>query len=190
MAFRFGCFVLLVFVTVGCSSQQTRYGGLPPGSSKPFEVTVVLDDNSWSRAYGQLLPLLEVDLVGINESEKRTWKNYPVSRYFSPNDALRRGADRITLTFASEDRQSKSLNRHDPVWEVWIGRMFDNRTPGKDARWLFVIANIPGDAEDLPGDQDPRRLILPLKDTSWPWGTKQIEIVLKSSMAVCKTQQK
>jgi len=158
------------------------------GCAKRFNVSVELDNQSWVRAYGQTLPSLEVDLVGINKSEHATWENYPVGKYFSPNDALRRDADRVTLTFTSNDREGKVLSNKDPIWFQWVGKKL-SKNKGKGAKSLFLLANIPG-IEDLPGDQDPRRLILPLQRSAWPIRTNEIEIVIKSSMAVCTTSQK
>lgn len=170
--------------------KKIKYGGILPGSPKPFEVKITIDRESWSRAYGGMLPSLEVDLVGVNAGEKAAWENYPVSKYFTPNDPWRRDADRATKTFASNDRDDKVLSRYDPNWGEWIGRSFGSGQSGKGAQWLFVIANIPGVTEDLPGAQDPRRIILPLKGSDWPFRTSEIEIVIKSSMAVCTTPTK
>ncbi len=179
---------LLMGVT-GCSG--TPYGGLLPGSPKAYQVKVVLDHVSWRQAYGDVLPSLEVDLVGINESERPTWENYPVSKYFSPNDPLRRDADRTTVTFTNNDRRDKIVKSNNPVWGKWVGKKFGSSEPGKGAKWLFVIANIPGvGGSAMASAQDPRRVILPLKGSAWPMGTGGIEIVIKSSMAICTTPLK
>lgn len=161
-------FLCLIFAMTGCKAP------------KRFDVSVSLDAKSWEKAYGPILPSLEVDLVGINNSEKGNWENYSVNKYFSPGDSLRSDADRVTLTFTNEDRETKLLARKDPAWDRWIGKLL-SRQKHKDAKWLFVIANIPGIAQDLPGSQDPRRLILPLALKAWPVTTKRIEVELKSS---------
>jgi len=172
--------------------KKIKYGGILPGASKPFDIVVKLDQESWRRAYGNVLPSLEVDLVGINDGEKPTWENYPIGKYFSPNDRWRRDADRVTKTFTTNDRGDKTFSRYNPIWSKWIGRpaVSLSGAQGKGVKWLFVIANIPGIGEDMPGGQDPRRIILPLKGSSWPFRTKKIEIVIKSSMAVCTTPTK
>lgn len=172
----------------GCAAAKS----ILPSASKAFNVVVRIDSDSWSRAYGNTLPSLEVDLVGINESEKPTWENYPLGKYFSPDDPVRRDADRATLTFTSGDRSDKTLNRKHDVWGKWVGkaRVFGKSIPGKGAKWLFIIANIPGVGDDQPGGQDPRRVVLPLRRNAWPVGTKEIEIVVKSSMMVCTTPLK
>ncbi len=175
--------VLAVGLTGGCRSDP--YGSLLFGP-RAYKVRVKIDHVS----FGDVLPSLEVDLVGINQTEKGTWENYPISKYYSPNDSLRRDADRIVIKFSREDRGDKILERTTPIWGKWVGKKFDRGVPGKGAQWLFVIVNLPGVNEDKPGIQDPRRVILPLRSTKWPFGTKEIDIVIKRSMVVCTTQQK
>lgn len=153
------------------------------GCAGSYDVKVVLDQSSWQQAYGDVLPSLEVDLVGINESENPTWESYPVSKYFSPGDPLRRDADRYTVHFTKDDRSPKTLESGHYVWEKWV-----SGSTAKGAKWLYVIANIPG-ASPVSGP-DPRRTIVPLDTKSWPMGTKELEIVLKSSMVVCTTPLK
>ncbi len=198
--FAVGLTVVLLSVIVlgGCGGGKTvegfkkiRYGGLLPSAAKPFDVVIKLDEDSWRRAYGDVLPSLEIDLVGINDGEKPTWENYPINKYFSPNDHWRRDADRVTKTFTTNDRETKTFSRYNPIWGEWIGRptILGGSGTGKGAKWLFVIANIPG-GQDQPGAQDARRVILPLSGSSWPMGTKEVEVVIKSSMIVCTTPTK
>jgi len=168
----FWAMALLMLIGGGCGA-------------KPYSVVVRLDEQSWIRAFGDTIPSLEVDLVGVNESEKPTWESYPVSSYFSPNDPVRRDADRKTFTFTSSDRNDKTLESKDPIWKKqWVGQQ------GKGAKWLFVIANLPGSDAAARGSQDPRLLVLPLQRDKWPWRTKVIEIDVQSSMIRCKTPLK
>ncbi|MEM9066108.1 MAG: hypothetical protein AAGB51_11530 [Planctomycetota bacterium] len=122
---------------------------------------------------------LEVDLVGVNETESARWTSYPLSQYFSGADQLRNDASKVTLAFTTDESGTKILARNDEIWEDWRGRNADQ---------LFVLVNLLGVDQDLPGDQDPRRLILPLSKNRWSGNTLEIEI--RPSRVVCQTPLK
>lgn len=150
---------------------------------KAWNVTVSLDEESWAAAGGGVIPSLEVDLVGINPTEKPNWEGYPVSKYFSPGNALRRDADRVTKTFTNEDRQAKTLTKKDPTWNTqWLSK----KGKGKGAEWLVVLVNLPSTGAE-GGGKDPRMLILPLACNQWKKGEKSLDIKVKSSMVICTT---
>ena len=162
------------FLVIGCLAML--------GCKKTYNVVVSVDEGSWRPEGNEIIPSLEVDLIGINKSEKSTWDQHSIGRYFSPNDRLRRDADRHTMTFGNEDLEPKTLSKKDDIWkEKWHA---------KGAQWLFVLVNLPGVEEDQPGDSDPRRLILPLDRDKWKWGTGTLEIEIKSSLILCNTPLK
>lgn len=145
-----------------------------------FDVIVSLDEGL--REAG-MMPSFEVDLVGINDSELDRWRHYPVTDYFTVGDVFRQDADRYTMTFTNDDPGPKELSHKHEIWDVW------NR---KSARWLIMMAHLPGDHPDLPDQQDVRRLILSLtRKTGWPaWPTTKIDLVVKKSGVVSLTAMK
>ena len=68
------------------------------------------------------------------------------------------------------------LASSDPIWDEWGG-----------AKMLFVLSSYPP-SSDLPGDADPRRLILPLKWRSWLF--KPIPIRITPTGIVCDSTYK
>ncbi len=145
-----------------------------------YQVSVSLDDGL--RESG-MMPSLEIDLVGVNDSELDRWRHYSVTEYFGVGDVFRQDADRYTMTFANTDPGPKSLHHKHPIWDVWRH---------KSARWLIVMAHLPGDHKDLPDQQDVRRLILSLSSKEgWPqWPTTHIDLVVKRSGVVSLTDMK
>ena len=134
-------------------------------SMKKFDVEVVLGPSMVDEATGTI-PSIEVDFVGVNESENARWRGYSLSEYFSGSDDLRAGASRTTLSFTSASADPKTLERNDPIWDDWDERQ---------ATYLYVLANLPG-VMDAAGDQDIRRMILPLAAKRWDTSKIKIEI--------------
>lgn len=159
-----------------------------PFSSKPkrFKIKVSLDLESWKRE-GDVIPSLEVDLVGINDSQKPRWENYSLRKYFTPGDLLRRDADLKTLQISSGEIE-KTLENNDAIWDKWLGNRRKGE-PGKGARWLFVLVNLPGIDDDMDGLHDPRRIIVPLEANRWGY-KKEIRIEIKAGSAVLLTPPK
>lgn len=118
---------------------------------------------------GGRAPSIEVDVVGLNQSQLETFRAVSMSDYFRSN--LRRDASKQTFTFSASDTDPKTLARTDGVWKDWI--------EGQGAMYVAVLADIPGATQDLPGDADPRRLILPLDRSRWS-GT-QVDIRIDRS---------
>ena len=145
-----------------------------------YQVTVSLDEGL--RDAG-MMPSLEVDLVAVNESELDRWTHYSVNEYFASDDVFRHDADRYTMTFADSDADPKTLVPNDPIWRLWRK---------KSARQLVVLVHLPGDYQDLPGQQDVRRLILPLSAIKGLplWPATAIDLVVKKSGVVSLTSLK
>ena len=119
------------------------------------------------------MPSMEVDVVGVNESELDRWRHYSVTQYFSAEDLFRKDADRYTMTFTDSDAKPKTLEPKDPVWKVW---------QEKSAQALVILAHLPGEHQDQPDQQDARRLIIPLADSGFSMKqASTITVVVKKS---------
>jgi hypothetical protein len=122
------------------------------------------------------VPTIEVDLVGVSESEMPQWKGYAMSAYWSPGDKLRTGGARHELRFSQTTASRRTLSRDDPIFDTW---------QEKTAGWLFVLADLPDVPEPAPGEPDPRRMILPLNRKAWKLKKDTITITVKSGQLVC-----
>lgn len=152
-------------------------GGCGGGASMgKYNVTVSVDQ-AW-RDTGRI-DSIEVDVVGVNQAQMARWSSYPVSSYFSSGDQLRADANKAVMRFWTEDSAPKTLSRSDDKWDQWLG---------DGATHLFVVADLLGVRDDLPGDADPRRLILPLSKDRWKG--RSIEIEIQRSGLVLKTPMK
>lgn len=159
----------LVLNSVGCGSSS---------AAGRYNVEVALGPGMVDPETGAVSSL-EVDLVGVNATESARWTSYPLSQYFSGADQLRNDASKVTVTFTTDDAGTKIVERDAEIWDDWRGRNADQ---------LFVLVNLLGVPQDLPGDQDPRRLILPLNKDRWSGNTLEIEI--RPSRVVCQTPLK
>ncbi len=133
------------------------------------------------RANAQSTSTIAVDLVGVNATDYQRWFNYSMTAYFTAGDLLRAGANKITLNFTPGSAATIVLSKNNPVWKQW-------RADGDT--YIFVLAQLPGIRQDMPGPQDPRRLILPLKKSRWPDSANPIRILIKNSGVVCETPPK
>jgi hypothetical protein len=109
------------------------------------------------------VPTIEVDLVGVNESELPQWKGYAMSAYWSPGDKLRAGADKHEFRFSQTTASVQTLSRKDPVFDSW---------QEKSASWLFVLADLPGAHEPAPGK-------------AWKLKKSTVTITVKAGQLVC-----
>jgi hypothetical protein len=99
---------------------------------------------------------IQVDLVGVTESEKPKWQNYSMDNYWNnENDPRRAGALKLTHFF--ESKQPWIVSKDDPIWQKWF-------TQGDTE--LAIIANLPG-ANFPSGEGDPRLNFFPLNSGSW-----------------------
>lgn len=147
----------LGFVATGCS-QTPRMG--------TYNVTVTSSEQLRDPASGKMISV-EVDIVGVSETERAQWSDKPLSEYFTPGDSLRQYADKHTMGFTNETPQPRTLSAGDPIWGKWSS---------SSAHDLFILANLPGMA-DQPGDRDGRRLILPLDKARWNDKVIKVEIM-------------
>jgi hypothetical protein len=148
----------------GCTAGMGRYN------------TTVAPSEGLRDASGTM-PSIEVDLVGVNESELARWRTYPVGDYFSGRDQFRADADRYTMAFTDSNPGPQTLDRSNPIWQKW---------KDKQAVELFVLVNLPGVSGERA--EDPRRLMLPL--SSDRWAGDEITIEVQRSGVVCRTPMK
>ena len=159
---------LVAFLLAGC-------GGAPKMGRYDYRIT--LDDALRDTNTG-MMPSIEVDLVGVNESEKDRWDEQNIDQYFTPRDVVRANADRHSMAFTNSNSAPKLLKADAPDWGAWIAN---------GATHMFIFASIP--LETTASGIDRRRLVLPLDRARWQSGVT-IEILVKPSGVECKTAQK
>lgn len=152
-------------------------GGCGGGKSAGrYDITLQLG-SSVGGADGRAIPSLEADLVGVSDFDMERWSNHSMTEYFGGQDTLRAEAPKHTVQFSNESPDPKTLDDKDPIWDIWKQR---------SATHVFVLINLPGVREDRAGDQDPRRLILPLAKNRW--SSRQILIEVQRSGLVPLTR--
>ncbi len=123
---------------------------------------------------------VEVHLVGVNRFEKDLWEKMSMTNYWEPENQLRKSARDYTyvIQFGQEPCE-KTLTKKDTIRNIWKKRKIE---------YLFVLADMPGLFDDMPGNADARRLQLPSPDSS-SWGMKQrkINISIESGNVVALT---
>jgi hypothetical protein len=149
--------LLLALLLVGACATKG------PGRMTPFAIRIELDPALKDKS-------MLVDLVGVNPANEERWKSYSMSKYWQDGDPMRKDAAKWTCNFISESNLVRTLTPTDPIWKEWQG-----------ASSLFVLADLPGKHSDLTGSQDPRRQILPLFQSAWEKGTKELEVRVKES---------
>lgn len=149
-----------------------------------FDLDVTLDHASF-QAKLNTVPSVEVNFVGVNASEFPVWNNYSTNKYWMPDDSQRvtavRAAHCQVMTFDENPPFRKVVSRSAPIWSKW---------KSKNAAYLFAIVNYPRTGNDLPGNSDVRRVVLPLERTRWKgyfWGRRRILFEVKPSGIDCFT---
>ncbi len=155
--------------------------GLTACSSGPIDRNTQFTLGQSLQVNNQSTSTIAVDLVGVNATDYKRWYNYSMTRYFSAGDLLRSGAVKATLNFTPGSSAQVVFSKHNPIWKQW-------KKNGDTS--LFVLAQLPGIRQDMPGPEDPRRLILPLKKSRWPGSANPIKILIKNSGVVCQTPPK
>jgi hypothetical protein len=126
----------------------------------PLNVTVSLDDPLRSGT-NKLIGQMQVDLVAISPNEHPRCVTYSMTKYWEPNDPMRKFVPVHTATLDA-DHPVITLAASDPQWDKWI-----RDVNVKDPPRLYVLVNVRGRADDQPGDLDCRRKILPLTTCHW-----------------------
>ena len=119
---------------------------------------------------------VEVHLVGVSRFERQRWTDANMSEYWRSENPLRKSAKNYTKVIRFEPDSCKHiLGKKDPIRNVW---------KTEKAEYLFVLADLRGLFEDLPGNADARRLELPAPDSA-RWGMKsEIEIIIRDRNVV------
>ena len=120
---------------------------------------------------------IEVHLVGVNRFEKDQWEGMSMTKYWEPENKLRRSAKDYTYVIKFGQGPCENvLGKKDPIRRVWKSRK---------AEYLLVLADLPGLFPDLPGNADARRLRLPaLNSACWGWRQTKINIAIEGSNIV------
>lgn len=126
---------------------------------------------------------VEVHLVGVNKSDRERWDKESMTKYWEPENQLRRSAKNYThvMQFGQGPCQQK-LGKKDPIRSIWKNRR---------AEYIFILADLPSIFEDVDGNADARRLRIPaLNSECWPFFEDKININIESGGIVCLTPQK
>jgi hypothetical protein len=110
---------------------------------------------------------VQVDVVGVTGSSRSAMEHVPVSKYFQAGNALRQTVQAKSMRFGNAQVDSLSVDRSDPLWRAWLDRKSQS---------IVIMADVPGVFDDLPGEADPRRKILPLSGKEAPAGVVHLEI--------------
>lgn len=132
---------------------------LPGCASVPGREIVVRLDGALASAASR--PTIRVDVVGLTDAERQRWDAASISEYWRPESPARAAmGDRlVSVRFGAERAEPLRIGPDDRAWAAW-------RKSG--ARWLYVLANLPGGLPDRPGADDPRRLAVLLHAREWP----------------------
>ena len=120
--------------------------------AKTFTLVIECDDAISKRS-------VEVDLIGVNPSNKDQVLSYPVTAYWDPNDKQRASqSDRVIKNFGPGLPRRYVMNLKDPevkkIWAKWISRGVTD---------VIIIANLKTVITDVAGIADPRRKLIPRK---------------------------
>ena len=165
---RQGQLLLILLFMTGCTPRMGTY-----------TYRVVLDDALRDSNTG-MMPSIEVDFIGVQETEIDLWLSQDIDKYLKPGNVLRANAVRHTMPFTNEQSETQHLAADADIWQRW-------KSTG--ARNMFIIASIPLDTDQFGDGVDPRQLVLPLDKFRWD-EDKTIEILVKPSGIVCQTAMK
>lgn len=113
-----------------------------------------------------------VDLVGVssNDTELAAMRSMDISEYWA-NGARRKTLSKTTFTFKAGSTGAQTLPLSDKQWKTWEGEYVMN---------LFVIADLPEATAGKSGNQDLRRVEIPLDSRQWD-GAQKIRVELTRS---------
>ena len=135
-------------------------------NSWPKDINVALDKRVTQDGAG--VPSVDVHLIGVRAGELKRYKTLNVSDYWAPGGASRQPVPARKTLFLGPGSTSKTVSGDDPVWNQWDAKV---------RPYLVVLADLRGVTPQ--GDDDPRRVVLPLDKKRWGSGTKQIKITVQ-----------
>ncbi|NQU75998.1 MAG: hypothetical protein HQ546_06790 [Planctomycetes bacterium] len=114
------------------------------------------------------MPSVKIHMIGVsNPGEYRRLRDLSMTEYWT----WQKDAKVYEMEMGEGLKNPQILSRKDPIWKNW-----------SEAKLLVVLSSFPP-SKDLPGDADARRLILPLKRSSWQGSSTPI--VVKATGLVC-----
>jgi hypothetical protein len=123
-------------------------------SSWPKPITVSMDKSLAQNPSG--VPTVDVHLIGVRQGELKKYRTMSVTDYWSPGGPSRQPlAARKTLSLGP-GATSRTVAAKDPVWKQWNPKV---------RQYVVVLADLRGVAPK--GDEDPRRVVLPLDKKRW-----------------------
>ena len=157
------------------------------GGMGRFDLDVTLNGQAFQTTLGTI-PSVELNFIGVNDSEMPVWTNYSINKYWMPDNPQRitavSQAQALAITFSENPPYSQTISRTNTTWNKW---------KSKGAMHLIVVANYPRTSNDAPGDADVRRIVLPLAKRRWKsyfWGRRTIRIEVTPSGIVNHTPPK
>ena len=162
---RLGVLSFVLMFTLGCNHTPTM-------GKYTYRVTL---DSALRDKNTNMMPSIEVDFVGVNESESDRWIGYNIDDYFTPGNPQRANADRYTMPFTNDKSSAQTLSAGSSNWNSW---------QGSGAKNMIILASIPLSSSQFA--VDPRRLVLPLDRARWGRGMT-IELLIKPSGIVLMT---
>ncbi len=134
------------------------------GCASTLEIVTVNMDRAW-QYQTDFLPSIEVHVIGVSDKDFHLWNTYAMSKYWQPGDRLREGSDKYVMRFG-EGLPSKQVLKNDAkIWRTWHKA---------EATHLVILADLPGTYSDQPGNDDPRRSLVPITDSG-----KELEINIR-----------
>ena len=144
--------LLLLALTISLSSCCSWYGD----SSYDLRINTTASMKNVS---------VEVNIIGITESDRLYWQGIKVDDYFGTE--VQENSDKVTFQFNQVKQANQVLYADNAVWDKWLA---------KGVKEVYVIAALPGVTTGLPARQDPRVLVIPLDYCKWKADSINIEI--------------
>jgi hypothetical protein len=80
-----------------------------------YNISVSLDEGLQDAATKRW-PSVEVDIIGVNESEQANYSRYSMTEYFKPGNTFRSDGDTQTFRFDTSSPEAKTLNQSGGPW--------------------------------------------------------------------------
>jgi len=152
-------YVVLFSMTVGCQCK---------GEMHRFDLINVSLDKSLGTS--GIVPSVEVDVIGVSESDLQSWTDKPVTEFFAPGSDARSDLAKYGWPFLlGQDQQSRTLQVDDQLWDSWNKRKI---------MYLVLLSNYPRLDKGEAGEGDPRRRIIPLTCERWD-KEKELRILVR-----------